>query len=90
MHRASDGALAKTDRIDACILVHPGEIIQRSPERDRFVKPMPTAEQKALAVLVMRRRQLIAMLVAERNRLARSPAARQSIDTVAACGRCST
>lgn len=77
------GQLAKTDRIDARILAQLGEVIERSPERDKFVKPLPTAEQQALAALVTRRRQLIAILVAERNRLAQSPAAiRQSIDTI--------
>jgi transposase len=77
------GQLAKTDRIDARTLAQLGEVIDRSPERDKFVKPLPTAEQQALAALVTRRRQLIAMLVAERNRLAQSPAAiRQSIDTI--------
>jgi transposase len=77
------GQLAKTDRIDARILAQLGEVIERSPERDRFVKPLPSAEQQALAALVTRRRQLIAMLVAERNRLAQAPAAnRKSIDTI--------
>lgn len=38
---------------------------------------------RSRATMVTRRRQLIAMLVAERNRLAQSPAAtRQSIDTI--------
>jgi len=77
------GQLAKTDRIDARILAQLGEVIDRSPERDKFVKPLPTAEQQALAALVTRRRQLIAMLVAERNRLAQAPGAtRKSIDTI--------
>jgi transposase len=77
------GKLAKTDRIDARILAQLGEVIERSPERDTFVKLLPSAEQQALAALVTRRRQLIAMLVTERNRLAQAPAAtRKSIDTI--------
>jgi transposase len=78
------GQLAKTDRIDARILAQLGEVIERSPERDRFVKPLPSAEQQALAALVTRRRQLVAMQGAEGNRLAQgAPAAtRKSIDTI--------
>jgi transposase len=66
------GQLAKTDRIDARILAQLGEVIERHPERDKFIKPLPTVEQEVLAALVTRRRQLIAMLVAERNRLAQA------------------
>jgi transposase len=66
------GQLAKTDRIDARILAQLGEVIERHPERGRFIKPLPTVEQEVLAALVTRRRQLIAMLVAEHNRLAQA------------------
>jgi transposase len=77
------GQLAKTDRIDAGILAQLGEVIERHPQRERFVKPLPDAEQQALAALVSRRRQLIAMLVAERNRLAPAhPEARTSINVI--------
>lgn len=77
------GQLAKTDRIDARILAQLGQVIERSPERDKFVKLLPSAEEQALAALVTRRRQLIAMLVAERNRLPQSPVeTRKSIDTI--------
>lgn len=77
------GQLAKTDRIDARILAQLGEVIERHPERDRFIKPLPTVEQQVLAALVTRRRQLIAMLVAERNRLAQVHAqTRKSVDTI--------
>lgn len=63
------GQLAKTDRIDACILSQLAQVLQRHPERDKFIKPLASAEQQRLAALVARRRQLVAMLVAERNRL---------------------
>jgi transposase len=77
------GKLAKTDRIDARILAQLGEVIDRHPEREKFVKPLPTVQQQALAALVTRRRQLIVMLGAERNRLAQAHAqTRKSIDTI--------
>jgi transposase len=77
------GQLAKTDRIDARILAQLGEVIERHPEREKFVKPLPTAEQQALAALVSRRRQLITMLGAERNRLALAHAqTRRSVETI--------
>ena len=77
------GQLAKTDRIDARILAQLAQVIDRHPERDKFVKPQPTAEQQVLAALVVRRRQIIAMLLAERNRLAQShPMTKTSIGTI--------
>lgn len=63
------GYLAKTDRIDARVLTQMAEVINRHPERKRFIRALPDAERQALAAMVVRRRQLIAMLVAERNRL---------------------
>ncbi|BBE09038.1 Transposase IS116/IS110/IS902 family protein [Mycoavidus cysteinexigens] len=53
------GQLAKTDSIDARALAQLGEVIERHPEREKFVKPLPTSAQQMLAALVMRRRQLI-------------------------------
>jgi transposase len=77
------GQLAKTDRIDACILAQLAQVLERHPERNKFIKPQPTAEQQVLAALVARRRQLIAMLVAERNRLAQAhPLAKKSINKI--------
>ena len=77
------GRLAKTDRIDACVLAHLAQVIECHPEREKFVKPQPTAEQQVLAALVARRRQIITMLVAERNRLAQShPHTHKSITTI--------
>ncbi|MEQ1793539.1 MAG: transposase, partial [Nitrospira sp.] len=57
------GQLAKTDRLDAQILARFAEAI-RPP-----VRPVPDEQTQALAALVARRRQLIAMLTAEKNRL---------------------
>lgn len=57
------GRLAKTDRIDAEILALFGERVR--PE----ARPLPDAALRALEALITRRRQLIEMLGAERNRL---------------------
>jgi transposase len=58
------GKLAKTDAIDAAVLAHFAEAIR--PE----VRPLPDADARALAALVDRRRQLLEMRTAEKNRLA--------------------
>ena len=57
------GVLAKTDPIDARILALYGERAQ--PPR----RPLPGPRQRQMADLVRRRRQLIAMIVAEKSRL---------------------
>jgi transposase len=63
------GQRAKTDRIDAAVLALFGERVQ--PER----RPLSDEATTDLAALVLRRRQLTDMLVAEKNRLglARQP-----------------
>ncbi|MDQ2987764.1 MAG: IS110 family transposase [Pseudomonadota bacterium] len=77
------GQLAKTDCIDARILAQLGDVLQRRPDRDKFIRPLPTAEQQQLAAMVTRRRQLIAMLGAERNRLEQSyPSSKKSLNTI--------
>ncbi|ULA63310.1 MAG: hypothetical protein LZF86_110005 [Nitrospira sp.] len=57
------GQLAKTDRLDAQILAWFAEAI-RPP-----VRSVPDEQTQALATLVARRRQVIEMLTAEKNRL---------------------
>ena len=57
------GRLAKTDAIDAQVLAQFGEAVQ--PE----VRLLPDTAVRELAALVARRRQLIEMLTAEKNRL---------------------
>lgn len=57
------GRLAKTDAIDAAVLVHFGAAI-----RPRL-SPMPDEQQRALQELMVRRRQLVAMRTSESNRL---------------------
>jgi transposase len=61
------GQLAKTDALDAQILAQFAEVMR--PER----RPLPDAQTQALAALVTRRRQLIEMLTAEKNRLSMAP-----------------
>lgn len=56
------GRLAKTDAIDAAVLAHFAEAIR--PE----IRPIADDQARALAALIARRRQLIDMRVAERNR----------------------
>ncbi|EAR7914984.1 IS110 family transposase [Salmonella enterica] len=77
------GYLAKTDRIDARVLAQMAEVINRHPERERFIRALPDAERQVLSAMVVRRRQLIAMLVAERNRLYPAhPQSRKSINII--------
>lgn len=57
------GQLAKTDVLDAEIIARFAETLKPEP------RPMPGPETQALAAVVMRRRQLVDMIVAETNRL---------------------
>jgi len=56
------GLLAKTDRIDATALARFAEAMK--PE----IRPLPDAAAQKLGALIARRRQLIQMLTAEKNR----------------------
>lgn len=77
------GYLAKTDRIDAKGLAELAQVLARHPERDRFIRPLPSPEQQVLQALVARRRQLVRLLTIERQRLSIShAAARASIQTL--------
>ena len=57
------GRLAKTDALDADVLARFAAHVRPEP------RPLPDAAQQALTALVTRRRQLVEMLTAERNRL---------------------
>jgi transposase len=71
------GVLAKTDPLDARILALFGE--RARPER----RPLPDPRQREMADLVRRRRQLISIIVAEKNRLdTASKAIRRDIQAV--------
>ncbi len=77
------GALAKTDALDARMLAAFARVLHQHPERERFVKPLADAELQQLQALVLRRRQLVQMLTAERQRLRLAhAAARPSIGRV--------
>jgi transposase len=79
----SMGFLAKTDRVDARMLVQFAEVLARHPERERFIKPLADEARQTLSALLTRRRQVVEMLTAERNRLSISRAtARKSIKEV--------
>ncbi|HLE02918.1 MAG TPA: IS110 family transposase [Dehalococcoidia bacterium] len=57
------GKLAKTDRMDAMVLAHFGEAVRPQP------RPLPDSQTQALEALLTRRRQVVGMLTAEKNRL---------------------
>jgi transposase len=59
------GKLAKTDLLDAEVLALFAERVRPTP------RPLPNAEAQALSALLSRRRQIITMLTAERNRLSK-------------------
>lgn len=63
------GQLAKTDALDAQLLARFAEVVRPEP------RPLPDADAQALSALLTRRRQVIAMLVAEQQRLATTVAA---------------
>jgi transposase len=64
------GKRAKTDPIDAAVIAHFAEAVKPVP------RPIPDAEARLLGELVARRRQIIEMLVAERQREKRVDAVR--------------
>lgn len=75
------GALAKTDALDARMLASFARVLHQHPERERFVKPLADAELQRLQALVLRRRQIVQMMVSERQRLRVShAAARPSVE----------
>ncbi|HEY8599016.1 MAG TPA: IS110 family transposase [Thermomicrobiales bacterium] len=63
------GQLAKTDALDAQLLARFAEVVRPEP------RPLPDAEAQNLSAVLTRRQQVIAMLVAEQQRLPTTPAA---------------
>ncbi|EES3123682.1 IS110 family transposase [Escherichia coli] len=79
----SMGRLAKTDKIDAHMLCRLADVIDASPERSRFVKPLTDERRQRLVSMVRRRRQLCDLMIAERNRRAKTDVyGSESISTV--------
>lgn len=74
------GQLAKTDAIDAHLIARYGAQVRPA------VRPLPSHKQRLLADLAARRRQLVAMRTAERNRQrkTRQASIRASIEAVLA------
>ena len=62
----ASGRLANTDRVDAQALAHLGAALTPACYR------APSADEQAFAALLTRRRQVVEMLVAEKNRLAQA------------------
>ena len=56
------GRLAKTDRIDATILAHFAEAVRPEP------RPLADEQARELSAIVLRSRQILAMITAEANR----------------------
>lgn len=77
------GYLAKTDRIDAAVLADMARTLLARADLSKLVKPMPDAQQLELQALVTRRRQLMAMKLAEDHRM-KMPGVRQrrSLNTI--------
>lgn len=63
----ASGLLAKTDLLDAQILARFAEVMRPEP------RPLADEQTQALAAILARRRQLIEMLTAEKNRLSAAP-----------------
>jgi transposase len=69
------GRLAKTDALDAQILAQFGEVLRPAP------RPLPDEATQALSAVLTRRRQLIEMLTAEKNRLSQTrPSLRKRLE----------
>ena len=69
----SMGRLAKTDAVDARMLAEMAAVLVHREDLARFVRPVADECQQWLAALVTRRRQLLAMLGSERQRLQITP-----------------
>ena len=69
------GQLAKTDALDAQRLAQFGEVLRPAP------RPLPDEATQALSAVLTRRRQLIEMLTAEKNRLSQTrPSLRKRLE----------
>lgn len=74
------GVLAKTDAVDARVLAHFAAAVRPT------ARPLPDEQRAALDEIMGRRRQLMGMLVMEKNRLAqaRNPGVRRDIKSLIA------
>lgn len=77
------GRLAKSDRLDAAVLAELAAVLAAREDLGRFLRAPEEGERLDLEALVQRRRQLLSMLLAERQRRALArPAVRPSIDAL--------
>jgi len=65
----SMGRLAKPDRIEARMLAEFAAVLVRRDDLASLIRPLADAQQQALAAMVTRRRQLVTMMLSERQRL---------------------
>lgn len=65
----SMGVLAKTDRVDARVLRDFADVLASRADRHKYITPLSDERRTLLNALMVRRRQLIDMRVAESNRL---------------------
>lgn len=66
----SMGKLAKTDSIDAQLLAQLGQTLLQRSDLAKLIKPLADERQRVLQAMVTRRRQLLAMRMAEQQRAA--------------------
>lgn len=66
----SMGTLAKTDKIDARSLRDFANVLGRHPDCGKYITAPREPEREELNSMMVRRRQLVEMVVAEKNRLA--------------------
>lgn len=79
----SMGVLGKTDEVDARCLRDYADVLARHKDRHKFITPAGEPQREQLAALMIRRRQLVDMRVAEGNRLeGATPRAARSIRMV--------
>jgi len=77
------GRLAKTDRIDAGVLADMARTLLQRGGLSKLIKPLPDEQQLELQDMVTRRRQLIAMKLAEDQRMhAPGVRHRRSLNTI--------
>lgn len=69
----SMGRLAKTDQIDAKVLAEFGSVLLRRTDLNNFILPPADPRRETLTALVVRRRQLLTLQLAERQRLEMAP-----------------
>ena len=77
------GVIGKTDQVDARMLAEFAAVLVRREDLASFIRPLADAQQQALAAMVTRRRQLLTMLLSERQRLQLAiPVVRPSIEAM--------